>query len=280
MRISEHVYALKVPFQVSLGPEVRLERFVHVYFIVGARVHMVDSAVLAARPLIEEFIIGLGHRTEDVAHLLLTHSHPDHIGTARWLKGASSCAVGIHSSEREWVENVDAQFKARPVPGFHQLVGGSVQADMLFEDGQKIALEPGLTLEVFHTPGHSRGSVAFWLKEDQVLFSGDLLPVPGDMPVYEHVGLLRRSISRLEGIKPVQALLSSWADPCFYPRIEADFQASLNWLERVDQQVRKNADLIASDPMAGCRVVLESLGLPSGLASPFLLASLKAHFLE
>jgi len=278
VRISEHVYALKVPFHISLGPEVRLDRFVYVYFIVGSRVHMVDSGVLAAQPLISEFIGGLGHAVEDVGHLLLTHAHPDHIGTARWLKEVSGCSVGIHAAEKEWIEDVDAQFRVRPVPGFHQLVGGSVVPDILFKDGQVISLEPGLTLDVFHTPGHSKGSVSFYLREDNVLVSGDLLPVPGDLPVYENVGVLRSSIERLRRLDQAKVLLSSWAEPSFYPQIAGTFDAALAWLDRIDQEVCKNAGLIGSDPMAGCRAVLERLGLPSGLASPFLLVSLKAHF--
>jgi hydroxyacylglutathione hydrolase len=48
-------------------------------------------------------------------------------------------------------EDVELQFRERPVPGFHTLVGGSAVVDRLLTGGEILTLEDGLTLEVFHT---------------------------------------------------------------------------------------------------------------------------------
>jgi hypothetical protein len=123
--------------------------------------------------------------------------------------------VAVHAAEREWIENVAVQNRERPVPGFDLLVGGSAQAGRVLADGDVISLKKDhrLDLFVFHTPGHSPGSVALLLKGDGVLFSGDAVPVPGDLPVYDDALASVRSLKRLSRIDGITTLLASWDEP-------------------------------------------------------------------
>ena len=42
-----------------------------------------------------------------------------------------------------------------------------------------------MRLQVFHTPGHSAGSVSLLVQGEGALFCGDAVPVEGDLPVYD-----------------------------------------------------------------------------------------------
>ena len=92
-----------------------------------------------------------------------------------------------HPAERVWIENVKSQNRERPVPGFSTLVGGSVKLDHEIVDSDVI--DPDWTEEyailVFHTPGHSAGSVSLLMQGAGILFCGDAVPVKGDLPVYD-----------------------------------------------------------------------------------------------
>ncbi len=63
-----------------------------------------------------------------------------------------------------WIEDTGLQARERPVPGFDVLVGGPVTVDRVVEHGSVLASGDGLPFEVFHTPGHSRGSVSSHLR--------------------------------------------------------------------------------------------------------------------
>jgi glyoxylase-like metal-dependent hydrolase (beta-lactamase superfamily II) len=90
--------------------------------------------------------------------MILTHAHPDHIGSAKAIKEVTQCTVAARENAKPWIEEVNLQYQERQVPGFHSLVGGSVQTDRLLQNGETIDLG-NVSLEVFHTPGHSKGSI-------------------------------------------------------------------------------------------------------------------------
>ena len=54
----------------------------------------------------------------------------------------------------------------------------------------------GVDVRVLHTPGHSAGSLSFFVPEDGALISGDVLPEPGTLPIYESVADTLASLAR------------------------------------------------------------------------------------
>jgi len=159
MEITEHIHALKIPFQIPVGPGKMLERFVYAYLLLGPEICIIDSGVQNSEVLIFNYINFLGREPQEISLLILTHAHPDHIGSARAIKEASNCKLAAHPDAQAWIEDVEQQFKERPVPGFHDLVGGSTSVDLLLPDGKVIDLGP-VSLEVIHTPGHAMGSIS------------------------------------------------------------------------------------------------------------------------
>ena len=277
MQITEHIHALKIPFQVPVGPGKKLQRFVCVYLILGPEICLIDSGVKSADALIFDYLKNLGRKPREILLLLLTHAHPDHIGSARAIKEATGCSVAAHPDARAWIEDVEQQFKERPVPGFHDLVGGSTTLDRDLRDGAVIDLGP-VTLEVVHTPGHARGSIAFYCKEEGVLFSGDAIPQAKGLPIYEDAAATAVSIKKLKAINSIKHLLSSWSDPVEGNSAYSMMDDGLQYLQHIHGSIRDMAAKTgADDPMELCARMVKVLGLPEVAVNPLIARSFISH---
>jgi hydroxyacylglutathione hydrolase len=213
MQVTEHVHALKIPFQLR-GPSGQpVDRFVYAYLIYGTEICLIDSGVAGSERAIVEYVRKTGRTPEEISLLVLTHAHPDHIGAAAAIKSATGCTVAAHRDDKAWIEDTALQFDERPIPNFDELVGGPVEVDRILNDGDLVEVGDDLRLEVCHTPGHSNGSISLLLHEDGVLFSGDAIPYAGDLPIYDDVGASVSSIKKLKNIEGVKYLLSSWNEP-------------------------------------------------------------------
>lgn len=282
MRISKHVHALKIPFQVAGPSGQNFSRFVYVYLILGERICLIDSGIAGREQTIFDYLEGMDRRPEEISLLILTHSHPDHIGAARAVQTASGCEIAAHKDERAWIEDVDFQFRERPVPGFHSLVGGPVRVSRVLQDGDVLDLDDGLRIEVIHAPGHSKGSVCLWLPGEGLLFSADAVPVPGDMPIFEDFAASIASIERLKALPGIRALLAAWDES---RRDESAYQAmdeGIGYLRCIQEAALRvasaNPDLRTDpvDPLRFCRLVLKELGLSETMANPLVARSFQA----
>ncbi|MBI3211822.1 MAG: MBL fold metallo-hydrolase [Simkania negevensis] len=107
------------------------------------------------------------HHLEIIA-IFLTHSHWDHFSDVAFLKKEIHVPVYVHREDQGNVEHPGSD----RLPLFLPIEG--VKCDILLEGGE--LLEVGdLTIEVIHTPGHTPGGVAFYLKKEGILISGDTL---------------------------------------------------------------------------------------------------------
>ena len=100
--------------------------------------------------------------------IFLTHSHWDHIGDVASLKKSMDLPLYVHKDDAENVLNPGSD----ELPLMFPIEGAKV--DDFLEEGQIYKIG-NLEIEVLHTPGHSPGGVCFFLRKEQVLFSGDTL---------------------------------------------------------------------------------------------------------
>ena len=278
MQINKHVHALRIPFYATTPSGNGLERFVYVYLISGTEVCLIDTGVASSEEVIFDYLRTIDRKVSDISRIILTHSHPGHMGATRAIKMETGCSVAVHSAEKAWIEHVELQFKERPLPGFDTLVSGSVAVDRTLEDGDIIDLACGLKLQVLHTPGHSAGSIALFLPGYNILFSGDAVPVPGDVPVYEDVLALVNSIKKLKGIQGIRHLLESWDEPRKGDQVYERMDEGLRHIQRIHESVLKAADNDPSpEPMKLCKKVLEELGIPSVAVNPLVARTFAAH---
>ena len=277
MRITDRIHALKIPFQIQVGPGKTLERFVYAYLILGPEICLVDSGVQNSYGLLFDYLENLGRKPQEISLLVLTHAHPDHIGSARTIRERTNCTVAAHPDAQAWIEDVELQFKERPVPGFHTLVGGSTVVDRLLHDGEIIDLDT-VTLEVLHSPGHAKGSISLYCSEEGVLFSGDAIPQENDLPIYEDVAAAIASIQKLQRKRPLEHLLASWTDPLAGDDGYNMMDAGLEYLQRIHGIIRSlTADGKVIDPMELCARVVKTLGLPEIAVNPLVATSFASH---
>jgi glyoxylase-like metal-dependent hydrolase (beta-lactamase superfamily II) len=104
--------------------------------------------------------------------LLVTHGHGDHIG-------------GIAAIREEWksakiyIGELDAEKLTDPVKNLSADFGFGLvtpKADVLLKNGDKLDLA-GITVEVRHVPGHSKGHVVYLIATEPkgMLFVGDVI---------------------------------------------------------------------------------------------------------
>ena len=273
MQISTHIHAVKIPFSVPT-PAGAIERFVYVYLICAEQVTLIDSGVAGSEEPIFAYLESLG-RKRAINAMFLTHSHPDHIGAARAIHSATGCSVLAGAGEQDWIEDTDRQARERPVPGFSTLVGGPVTLDRILVAGELLKLGDGVTLEVVATPGHSAGSLSFFLHEEGALFSGDAVPVPGDLPIYDDYRTSIATLERLQHLDGVRLLLEAWQEPKSVAVAER-LAAGIAWLNEVNAAVTQTGTH-EPDAMILCRNVVTKLGLSPLAVNPLVARSLCSH---
>jgi hydroxyacylglutathione hydrolase len=276
--LTESWRALRLPFQIPVGPGQMLERFVYAYWIAGEKVVLIDAGVKGSDAAILDGIRQAGRNLTGADTLVLSHSHPDHIGSARAIRASWQVTVAAHAAEHAWIENTDRQKRERPVPGFDLLVDGPVRVDRTLADGDRIDLGGGRALTVIHTPGHSPGSISLHLPDEGVLFTGDAVPQPGAMPIYDDAAEAARSLAKLLAVRDVKILASSWDIPRFGTDAEAAIRSGLTCLAGIHAAVVACLEVVPDlAPMDLCRQVVERLRLPAAAANPLVARSLASH---
>lgn len=116
-----------------------------------------------------EYIVGVMEELGvELEAILLTHGHFDHIMAANQLKKKYGVKVYAHEEEAEVAKephlNLSGQFGG----------GYTLDVDVCVKDGDILQLA-GFDMRILHTPGHTKGSVCYYLEKEALLFSGDTL---------------------------------------------------------------------------------------------------------
>jgi len=105
----------------------------------------------------------------EVAAILLTHTHFDHVGAVAPVARATGAEVWCPELEVEVLADI---MRFVPWPGFGPFE--SYDADHTVAGGEQLELA-GMKINVLFTPGHSPGHVTYSIPSEQALFSGDVL---------------------------------------------------------------------------------------------------------
>lgn len=188
-RVAEGVYQLKLPVPLPL-------QFVSVYLIEGDDGWTIVDAGYHYPPTYEVWESGAAavgcDLGRDVARIVVTHFHPDHLGGARWLQERTGAPVymledEIHFSRKLWGGEPDA------APFVEHLVRHGMDRRMALEAASKMRsnlplpermlplssgqeLEVGgCTVRVLHAPGHADHQILLHDKSRGILFAADHL---------------------------------------------------------------------------------------------------------
>lgn len=134
------------------------------------------------RAQLDRVLDGLGG---EVAAILLTHHHADHVGYAEELRARTGAKIYAH-----------AETAAR--------VGFTVDVEL--DDGAEIELDAGFSLAALFTPGHAPGHLVYHERRTGIAYAGDMVAGvgtilidpedSGDMAAY------LRSLDRIEAARP------------------------------------------------------------------------------
>ncbi|MCP4932691.1 MAG: hydroxyacylglutathione hydrolase [bacterium] len=94
----------------------------------------------------------LGAKGWQLTHIFNTHHHYDHVPGNEMLKEHSGCTI------------IGAKNDAKRIPGI----------DELMEDGDKYDFGAN-KISMLETPGHTLGSVCYFIEPEKILFTGDTL---------------------------------------------------------------------------------------------------------
>lgn len=129
----------------------------------GAKALVVDPGEEPERILAE-----IEQTGAEVEAILITHCHFDHVGAVKPVAEATGAPVYCPEIEVPLL----ADIMAFTMPGFGPYEG--YEADMTVKGGETLELA-GLTLDVLFTPGHSPGHVTYSVRDEDTIFSGDVL---------------------------------------------------------------------------------------------------------
>ena len=102
--------------------------------------------------------------------ILLTHAHFDHIGALDEVRDRWDVPVYLHKNEEKWLE--DSSLNGSGI--LRGIAVTARPAERLIEGDGILDIGP-FHLETLFTPGHSPGSVSYYVKDADLVISGDVL---------------------------------------------------------------------------------------------------------
>ncbi len=141
-----------------------------------------NCSILACERSREAIVVDPGQEAERILailrdkgwkpkYLVHTHAHLDHVGATEALASATRAEVCLHREDSFLYDHVAMQAALFRLPSF------SVPPVTQWIEDRDVLSFGGHRLEVFHTPGHTPGSVSFYLAGESgpQVFTGDTL---------------------------------------------------------------------------------------------------------
>ena len=156
------------------------------------------GAVIDPGGHVERIMSLINDMKADIAEIIITHGHFDHIGALDELRNAVGCGASIHE--------LDAEMLLKSRKNLSIFMGTDAifrPAERLLKDGDVIRFGESF-LKVIHTPGHTSGGICLY-DGDKVLFSGDTLFAGSvgrsDFPGGDHYQLIESVVKALAEVK-------------------------------------------------------------------------------
>jgi len=281
MQLTRNIHLIQIDFEISISPEKKIPRFVNCIILLADTITLIDTGVKGSEIIIADYLKGLSRDISEVETVILSHAHPDHIGSAAKIKELSGCKVLAHNLEKEWIENIDLQNNQRPVPEFYNLVDTPVVVDECVANNQTMNIADGLTLQFIEAPGHSKGSLNILFKEDNILFTADSIPLKNDIPNYDNFIDLMKSLEAIKKQHNITILLTSWTPP-----IKDNVQQKTliaegeEYLKTIDSAVKECYANANTEDLNSCKQTIVKLGLPPFLTNPLVDKAFRSHLVQ
>ncbi|HPQ44870.1 MAG TPA: MBL fold metallo-hydrolase [Syntrophales bacterium] len=144
-----------------------------------------EAAIIDVADTYDDVKDALREHKANLKYILITHGHSSHLRSASRVKRDLGGQICFHEHDNDLIEKVDETLKP----------------DIPLKDKTKLRLN-GTEIKVFHTPGHTRGSVCYYIEREKMLFSGDTLfkGEYGKIWGPTSMGLMLRTLKRLNNV--------------------------------------------------------------------------------
>ncbi|MEM4576517.1 MAG: MBL fold metallo-hydrolase [Candidatus Nezhaarchaeales archaeon] len=145
-----------------------------------------------------------GFELKDLDWVIVTHAHVDHCGAVHEIQKLFKVKVAMHEAEKEYLYESSERI--------HRLIGEVLipfVVDYWIKGDKSVGLENlNLDIVVFHTPGHTPGSISIYSPSQKYLITGDLIfqGGVGRTDLGGNSNLLKRSIEQVSQLN-VEMLL-------------------------------------------------------------------------
>jgi glyoxylase-like metal-dependent hydrolase (beta-lactamase superfamily II) len=148
----------------------------------GDSLTLIDAGYPHKESAVFDAIRELGHSLDQLKHLVFTHGHPDHIGSAAAIVWRTGARTYMHPLDIPMAKSGGPFRPLTPAPG---LLRG-ILCNVFFHPNERLepfAIDQPLTagelpiagdFELIHAPGHCAGQVALLWRPGRMLFTGDV----------------------------------------------------------------------------------------------------------
>jgi len=170
---------------------------------------LIDAGFPDKEVAVVEALRELGRSPDQLKHLILTHGHPDHIGSAAAIVRETGARTYMHPLDIRLAETGGPFRPMTPAPGLlrqilcrviydHNKRLAPVAIDQPLTDGETLNIAGGI--DVVHVPGHCAGQVALLWRPGRMLFAADVfmnIMGLGDPLGFEDISIGRASQRKL-----------------------------------------------------------------------------------
>jgi glyoxylase-like metal-dependent hydrolase (beta-lactamase superfamily II) len=156
------------------GPNITLSDDAAAYLIdFAGELVLIDSGAGRSSAKIVRNIEMLGFNPMQIAHLILTHCHIDHIGSAPFFRERYGTKILIHEQDVQALETGDS---IKTAANWYGTTFPPTKADQILKGSHEILTFGKEELHCLHTPGHTPGSISVYLDRagKRILFGQDI----------------------------------------------------------------------------------------------------------
>jgi glyoxylase-like metal-dependent hydrolase (beta-lactamase superfamily II) len=295
MEVARGIHRIEAP----LG-----DRIVCLYLFVGEeKVLLVDTGIDdTPRTSLAPYLSSIELTPERIDYVLISHADLDHMGGNATLRELAPNALFLcHALDRAQIESIDRIIDERygefaadhgiadsdETKAWTRANARGVPIDLALTGGETIRLGPNWSVEVLHTPGHSRGHVSVHdprsravVIADSTLWNAVLTKngEPAFPPTYRYVETYLATLHRFQGMA-IETLLTSHYPIYRGPAVAEFLGESRAFADRFDAALREELQSAAA-PRTTLELIATlnpRLGRWPDAGSPFLVHPLIGH---
>jgi len=150
----------------------------NVFLVIGKDLTLIDTGMPKNDKKILEYISNLGFSTNNLKKIIITHYHPDHIGSLFEVWSKTNATIYVHENDADYILGR----KKIPFPKgfmglFYRLLSPFMKLKFVNEVKKINEGDVIENLKVIHTPGHTGGHICLYNPREKILFSADMFKV-------------------------------------------------------------------------------------------------------